>query len=411
MKILHTSDLHLGHIFYQHTRHAEHQHFLDWLLMQLAREQADVLILSGDIYDNYNPSAESQRLFYDFIQQAVEQNEGLQVVIIAGNHDSGARLETAAKLLRRHNVYVLGTVPRNSLGEIDFERLVLPLAPRGQQEAAMLCYAIPFLRAYDYDSDMTVEQGVKHYLAQMDRWVKQSDFKGLPVVVAAHLYAAGARIAESEHSERLTVGGQDVVNGSVFSRQYAYVALGHIHRAQSVAERDNLRYAGSPLPLSFGERDYLHSIVSIDIDERGHADYRLLDYSPLAGLRRLPERGVASPGEILELLAALPPAEGDRNAWPYLELYVRLERPEPTLRQQIFEGVRDKAVRFCRIVPSTKDSSPNQPKKLPTLEGTLQQMQPIDIAQEYYRERFDTSMPEALRTRFLQAQNSIDSAE
>lgn len=411
MKIIHTADLHLGHIFYQYTRYAEHQHFLDWLLQQLAREQADVLIVSGDIYDTHNPSAEAQRMFYDFLLQAVEENEGLQVVVIAGNHDSGARLEAAAELLHRHNIYVRGTVPRTALGEIDFARLVLPLAPRGQQEAALLCYALPFLRSFDYAAGMSTEQGVKYYLDEMDRWVKQSDFKGLPVAVAAHLYAAGARLAESEHSERIVVGGQDMVSGAVFSRHYAYTALGHIHKAQGVDERDNVRYAGSPLPLSFGERDYLHSVVSVEIDERGKAEYRLLDYAPLVRLRRIPEQGMATPEKLLSLLSALPAAEGDRETWPYLEVHVQVEQPEPQLRHQLAETVRDKAVRFCRIVPSTRSKRTESSDALPTLEGALQQLQPIDIAQRFYEERFGQPMPESLVGRFHQAQNSLSSAE
>ncbi|MCF0235373.1 MAG: exonuclease subunit SbcD, partial [Bacteroidaceae bacterium] len=95
MKIIHTADLHLGNVFHQHSRTAEHQHFLDWLRQTLTSEAADALIISGDVFDTHNPSAEAQRMLFDFLLQATEENEGLQIVVVAGNHDAGARLEAA----------------------------------------------------------------------------------------------------------------------------------------------------------------------------------------------------------------------------------------------------------------------------------------------------------------------------
>ena len=140
MKIIHTADLHLGNVFHQHSRVAEHRHFFQWLLQMLKHEEPDALIISGDIFDSPNPSVEVQRLFFDFLNQCTQENEGMQVVVIAGNHDSGARIEAAEELLRLHNIYVRGTVQRK--GEnIDFERNILPLSPRHTSEAAVVCSA------------------------------------------------------------------------------------------------------------------------------------------------------------------------------------------------------------------------------------------------------------------------------
>ena len=157
MKIIHTADLHLGNVFHQHSRVEEHRHFFQWLLQTLREETPDALIISGDIFDTPNPSVEVQRLFFDFLTDCTDQNEGMQVVIIAGNHDSGARLETAEALLQQHNIYVRGTVHRTG-DSYDFERNILPLSTRHSSEAAVVCYALPFLRAIDYPHGMSVEE-------------------------------------------------------------------------------------------------------------------------------------------------------------------------------------------------------------------------------------------------------------
>ena len=198
MKIIHTADLHLGNVFHQHSRVAEHRHFFQWLLQTLSTEKPDALIISGDVFDSPNPSVEVQRLFFDFLTQCTSENEDMQVVVIAGNHDSGARIEAAEELLRQHNIYVRGTVQRKE-DVYDFERNILPLSPRDTSEAAVVCYALPFLRPMDYPHGMSVEEGIKYHLQQMDKWHKGSDFKKLPVVVAAHFYAVGAFVNEQEH--------------------------------------------------------------------------------------------------------------------------------------------------------------------------------------------------------------------
>lgn len=414
MKIIHTADLHLGHVFHQHTRTAEHRHFLHWLQQTIAAEQADALIVSGDIFDTHNPSAEAQRLFFDFLIDTVEANEGLQVVVTAGNHDSGARLEAAAELLRRHNIYVRGTITRDADNQPDFEQLILPLSPRGTNEAAVVCYALPYLRPYDYASGLSAAEGLKHYLQQLDQRLKKSDFRRLPIVVAAHFYATGAEIASGEHSERLVVGGEDAIDAAVIGRDYSYVALGHIHKAQSVGGRDNICYAGSPLPLSFSERQYRHGVMCVEIDENGREQHRAIAYQPLATLLSVPERGAGKPEEVKQLLSDLPTADQqpDRSRWPYLEVNLQLSQPEPNLRHELFELVRNKAVRLCRITTGTARQHTSTPlKQLPTLEGSLSRLSPFDIAQKFYTDRYGTPMTSQLAERFHQAEQMAEHPE
>ena len=392
MKIIHTADWHLGNVFHRHNRVAEHRHFFGWLRDTIVQQQPDALIVSGDIFDGPNPAAEVQRLFYDFLTHLSVEHPGMSIILIAGNHDSGARLEAGEELLRLHNIFVRGTVWKDAEGETYFERMILPLAPRGSDTAEVVCYALPFLRPADYPAGLSVQDGLRHYLA-------------------AHFYAHGALIQAHEHSERLVVGGQDMVEIDTMGKAYAYVALGHIHRPQAVGNCANVRYAGSPLALSFSERDYKRAVNLVEIDPQGHVETTSLFYTPLCALISLPDRGALDPQEALSRLRSLPDAQpdDDREAYPYVEMNIRLAQPEPELRRRIGEIIEHKAVKFCRITTSTyREQSAQDDTQRPAAENSLHSQAPIDIAKQYYTARYGNEMPEALVERFNIAVNSID---
>lgn len=411
MKIIHTADWHLGNVFHRHNRVAEHRHFFGWLRDTIVQQQPDALIVSGDIFDGPNPAAEVQRLFYDFLTHLSVEHPGMSIILIAGNHDSGARLEAGEELLRLHNIFVRGTVWKDAEGETYFERMILPLAPRGSDTAEVVCYALPFLRPADYPAGLSVQDGLRHYLTNLDKRLKKTVFKRLPVVVAAHFYAHGALIQAHEHSERLVVGGQDMVEIDTMGKAYAYVALGHIHRPQAVGNCANVRYAGSPLALSFSERDYKRAVNLVEIDTQGHVETTSLFYTPLCALISLPDRGALDPQEALSRLRSLPDAQpdDDREAYPYVEMNIRLAQPEPELRRRIGEIIEHKAVKFCRITTSTyREQSAQDDTQRPAVENSLHSQAPIDIAKQYYTARYGNEMPEALVERFNIAVNSID---
>lgn len=411
MKIIHTADWHLGNVFHRHNRVAEHRHFFGWLRDTIVQQQPDALIVSGDIFDGPNPAAEVQRLFYDFLTHLSVEHPGMSIILIAGNHDSGARLEAGEELLRLHNIFVRGTVWKDAEGETYFERMILPLAPRGSDTAEVVCYALPFLRPADYPAGLSVQDGLRHYLTNLDKRLKKTVFKRLPVVVAAHFYAHGALIQAHEHSERLVVGGQDMVEIDTMGKAYAYVALGHIHRPQAVGNCANVRYAGSPLALSFSERDYKRAVNLVEIDTQGHVETTSLFYTPLCALISLPDRGALDPQEALSRLRSLPDAQpdDDREAYPYVEMNIRLAQPEPELRRRIGEIIEHKAVKFFRITTSTyREQSAQDDTQRPAVENSLHSQAPIDIAKQYYTARYGNEMPEALVERFNIAVNSID---
>ena len=404
MKIIHTADWHLGNTFHRHDRELEHRHFLSWLLTLLQTEEADALLVSGDVFDTSNPSAQAERLFYDFLQQAVTALPGLQVVVTAGNHDSAARLEAPRALLETQGITVRGLVRRGEDGQPDWEQFVVPLCERGGSEPVCMCVAIPFLRTVDLPAGQQLEEGLSHYFTQSLLHVRRGKHGSLPCIAMGHFYASGAQIAAEEHSERLVVGGQDVVDAKVVSHNFSYVALGHIHKAQQVGAQGQVYYAGSALPMSFSERNYVHGVQVIEIDKEGHLEVGRAEYEPLRSLLSVPSRGVASPDEVLGLLRNLPSANGDadNSAWPYLEIRIRSDRPTPELMADATQILSTKAVNFCRMVAQRPDEVGQPPETAFSLER-LRSLTPLQMAEAIYEERYGSPLPAELRLRFEKA--------
>ena len=400
MLIFHTADWHLGNIFHRHDRLAEHRHFFNWLIAQLREHQPDAMIVSGDVFDNANPSAAAESLFYEVLKEAIQAVEGLQIVIIAGNHDSAHRLEAPSPFLKANNIYVRGNVKRTESGAPDFEDLLLPLSSRKGAEAEVVCLALPYLRSSEYPSGLSVGDGIKYYVDGMLKALHRTDFKRLPIIAAAHFYAAGAEISE-EHSERLVVGGQDAVLTRSVDKVVSYTALGHIHRRQCVDYDRQMWYSGSVLPLSFSEKHYNHGVNCVRIFEDGKCTVDYLPYSPLRRLHSIPERGAASTAEVMEALSKLPNADEvpNRDAWDYLEIRVREQQPEPTFLAEVTEVLKGKAVYFCRIVREM--ITHNNDDQEAVISNAALHITPLEMAQRFYRQRYPEDMPQEMLDRFM----------
>lgn len=416
MKFIHTADWHLGNTFHGHSRTEEHRHFLNRLLDIIRERQPDALLITGDVFDSANPSAQAEELLYDFLLNATTALPGLQVVLTAGNHDSAGRIEAPAALLKTHNVYVRGTIHYNDDDEPDFEHYILPLAERGDSEAKCVCFALPFLRCGDYPSGLSAEEGLQYYLEKMHKLMRKSDFKKLPIVVAAHFYATRAEICNDEHSERLVVGGQDCVNADIVTKGISYTALGHIHKGQLVPGTTAVYYAGSPLPMSFSEIAYRQGVNEVEITSQGDCRVERLEYKPLRKLIAIPANGKAATAEtVFDAIAQLPNRgkNDDGMEWPYLEIRIEEHQPEPTLMHDVMEALSDKAVHFCRMIrvnpEVSKQDSELADEKL-TAE-TLSTISPLQMARKYFTARYNNDMPQELIDRFKQAEKAAEQAK
>ncbi|TNE84109.1 MAG: exonuclease subunit SbcD [Deltaproteobacteria bacterium] len=347
MRILHTSDWHLGHTLRSIDRDEEHARFLSWLLDALVRERVDALLVAGDVFDTANPPAYATRAYYGFLAEARRRLPGLDVVVVAGNHDSAARMDAPHPVLRELGVHVVGAMPRTDDG-FDAERLVLPLTnAQGQVEAWVA--AVPFLRQADLPHVAGMDpliDGVRAVYDEALRLVRERMEPGQALLATGHCYMVGTTL--SEQSERRILGGnQHPLPDSIFPPDVAYAALGHLHRAQIVGGRDNVRYSGSPIPLSMAEVDYEHQVVLLEL-----SGGVLLKSTPLFVPRWCPMLRVPAdgPGPVAEVLAALrdmTPCDPERPG--YLDVRVQLDGPYPGLRGEVESAIAFKNVRLVSL--------------------------------------------------------------
>ena len=403
IRILHTADWHLGQTFFGYDRAGEHEVFLNWLAGEIREREIDALIIAGDVFDVSNPSAASQSLYYHFIYRVTAENPTLQIVIVAGNHDSAARLEAPLPLLQAMRTEVRGVVRKSDDGEIDYDHLTVELKNR-DGEVELLCMAVPFLRQGDYPTVPTegnpYAEGVRELYTQLLQRLWKRRKENQSILAIGHLQAIGSEIAEKDYSERTVIGGLECVSPDAFSEQIAYTALGHIHKAQRVSGRENVRYAGSPIPMSFAEKHYHHGVVEVTFDGGCAVDIMRVECPRLIPLMSVPNGEPASPEIVLEILKELPVTEG---AEPYLEVKVLLDEPEPMLRQEVEEALADKNYRLARIVSTYRNETGNAEKENENWKRGLQEMSPLQIAQSAFEKIYPVEMPEELTDLFQEA--------
>ena len=331
----------------------------------------------------------------------------MQLVVVAGNHDSAARLESPLPLLQEMRTEIKGIV-RKQNGKIDYEHLLVELKnAAGEVEA--LCLAVPFLRQGDYPVVETegnpYAEGVKELYARLLKYALKKRTDGQALVAVGHLLATGSEIAEKDHSERIIIGGLESVSPESFPEQIVYTALGHIHKAQRVLGRENIRYAGSPLPMSFAEKHYHHGVVKVTLDEGWAVEIEKLEYTPLVRLLSIPATEAAAPDEVLDELRGLELPEDE--PMPYLEVKVKLSEPEPMLRQQVEEILEGKPVRLARIVSFYRQAAEGSVEE-EVLTAGLQEMNPLQIVKATFENSYQTEMPEELVNLFQEACRTIN---
>ncbi len=394
MRLLHTSDWHLGQTLHNYDRTYEHQCFLDWLLETIVSEEADALLIAGDIFDNANPSSSAQRQLYRFLQRARSRAPQLQIVVIAGNHDSPGRLEAPGPLLEAHGTTVIGNVVRDRDGAIDLERLIVPLRDKTGQIKAW-CLGVPFLRPGDVPRAEVAGDaylnGIALLYKQAFALARSRREAGQAILAMGHCHMVDGQ-SSIDSERRIVIGGTEALPASMFDPEIAYAALGHLHLAQRVGKKDHLRYSGSPLPLSFAEVGYQHQVLRIDFDGEVTREVTPLPVPRAVELLRVPAR----PAPLAEVLAALENLELDPElppqCRPYLEVRVLLDGPEPSLRAQVEAAIAGKPVRLAKIEPTRKVVTREDGADALTLDQ-LAQLQPDDIFRRLWQQRFGEDAP------------------
>lgn len=393
MKLLHTADWHLGHQLHGHDRHAEHQAFLDWLAATIAERRPDALLVAGDLFDTANPPASAWQQLYRFLARLRADHPALNIVLIGGNHDSPSKLDAPHELLRAFDLHLVGSVSRDGAGQLDIERLLVPL--RGDDGAVLAwCAAVPFLRSSDLrpaelaeGADRLVEGVRDIYRQVLEEGRRRAG--DLPLIAMGHAYLARGQL--SELSERKVLGGnQHALPGDLFTGA-DYTALGHLHLAQQMG--DKVHYSGSPLPLSLAEAEYRHQVLEVEFHGREASVSRLM-VPRAVEMIRLPEQTL---DEALAAIAALDLPECELAARPFLEVRLLLPKPEARIRERVLAALEGKPVRLARIASRYSGSG----RELAAgARVRLDEMSPEAVFRLCYQRQFEGEPDDALLASF-----------
>ncbi|MFK4074736.1 exonuclease subunit SbcD [Ectopseudomonas khazarica] len=345
LRVLHSSDWHLGQHFMGKTRQAEHQAFCAWLLEQVRAHAVDVLLIAGDVFDTGAPPSYAREQYYRLVVEL--RDAGCALVVLGGNHDSPAMLGESRSLLAQ-----LGTQVVPAVG-LDLAEQVLVLNDRSGQPGAILC-AIPFIRPRDVlasqagqsaqDKQQSLQQTIAaHYQALHALALERRNQIGqpLPIIASGHLTTVGASASESVRE--IYVGSLEAFPTSAFPPA-DYIALGHIHRPQKVGGLEHVRYSGSPIALSFDETRQQKEVLLLEF---GGASLQSITplavpvFQPMASLR----------GSLKELAGAIAEVAaqgtGERPVW--LEVQVSSDDYLSDLQGRISALCEGHAVEVLRI--------------------------------------------------------------
>lgn len=345
MKVLHTSDWHIGRTLCGRKRYNEFESFLSWLVETIQKERVDVLLIAGDVFDTCAPSNRAQELYYRFLYNAAASS-CRHIVIIAGNHDSPSFLNAPKDLLRALNVYVIGAAPENREDE------VLALTNDEGSLELIVC-AIPYLRDRDIrvsesgesveDKEKKLIEGIRNHYAEVVAIAEQKR-QGLdceiPVIAMGHLFTAGAQTVEGDGVRELYVGTLAHVVSEIFPDSLNYLALGHLHIPQKVNGSETLRYSGSPLPMGFGEAKQEKSVCLVTFSGI-HAEVKLVSVPVFQRLERIKGKWEELSTRILEL--------STNHSQTWLEVAYEGEEVIGDLRERLEEAVSGSEMEILRV--------------------------------------------------------------
>ena len=307
LKLLHTSDWHIGRTLYSRKRYEEFEAFLTWLAETIQQNEIDALLVAGDVFDTSAPSNRAQELYYRFLCR-VAASSCRHVVVVAGNHDSPSFLNAPKELLKALDVHVVGSSTESPEDEV----LVL----RNEQDVPeLIVCAVPYLRDRDIrvaeagesveDKERKLIDGIRTHYAVVAALAEQKREElgvDIPIVGTGHLFTAGGQTVDGDGVRELYVGSLAHVTAGVFPACFNYLALGHLHVPQKVNGSDTIRYSGSPLPMGFGEAKQQKSVCQIEFNSTA-ASVQLIDVPVFQKLERVKGDWDSISSRILELSA------------------------------------------------------------------------------------------------------------
>lgn len=372
MRILHTSDWHIGHRLYERRRIDEHRQFLDWLLTTIQENTVDVLLVAGDIFDTALPSSEATNLYYQFLFRLYSETHA-HAVITAGNHDSALHLAAPQEFLKMGRIHVVGVVSEPAACVV-----TLPSANPGVAIAA-----VPYM----YESDLshisfeTAPERAERYRERLKAFYRQCVEcmpPGLPKILMGHLYVQGGKVGDSERN--IQIGEATAMQISDFPHDATYVALGHLHRPHAISgARYPVQYAGSPLPLRFNEANYSKKVYLLDVPITGDVEMEEIEIPVFKELCT-----VAGALDEVRLMAVSPEWDGK-----YIQVQLKLNQPAVGISDEIREIFDQHGGEVLSVEVELPAQTDRQEIPIEDMQ------QPTEIFEQFYKERFN-ELPDVL---------------
>lgn len=372
MKILHTSDWHLGHTLYNYDRTEEQMVMLLQMVNIVKEQKPDVFLLCGDVYHTPQPSSAVQTMFTNALVEIHDANPSMTIVITAGNHDSSTKHDIFRTPWKALKVYTVGGIDANRK-----EDMIVEVPEKG------------YVIAIPYVNERNMPKGLFQELLDI---VEEKNTDNLPVVMSAHTTVRGCDFAGHENASEYSVGGIDSYDLEDMGTGYDYLALGHIHHGQFIhSGMHNVRYCGTPIPVSFDE-NYKHSVSIVEIASHGEKpSFKEIEINPHRPLVTLPTEGFATWEDAKELLENFP---NDIDA--YIRLNVEVDDFLPVEANAEAQLIcNEKKCRFCVINPRRLKKNRKEAKAMSVEEFKTEE--PIEIAQRYAEDlgiEFDSDMKE-----------------
>ncbi|WP_339137353.1 MAG: exonuclease SbcCD subunit D C-terminal domain-containing protein [Candidatus Electrothrix sp. GW3-4] len=346
LRILHTSDWHIGRTLYGRHRYAEFTAFFNWLHDTIVEQQVDILLVAGDVFHTTTPSNRAQQLYYNFLCR-VAASSCRHLVVTAGNHDSPTFLSAPRELLLALNIHVLAALPSSPAEE------VLVLKDQAGEPEAIIC-AVPFLRDRDIrtavagqdqdDRERDLVQGIKQHYSEVCAEAEEQRNKlarPVPIIGMGHLFTAGGSTVEGDGVRNLYVGSLASVSADAFPDSLDYLALGHLHAPQKVGGNETRRYSGAPLVMGFGEAEKEKKVCLLAFPESGPPTVTPLTVPVFQAIKRIQGDWDHIQAELTTLKL-----EG-RAIW--LEIIYQGEELIADLRQRLDEIIADSSLEILRI--------------------------------------------------------------
>ena len=372
MKIIHTADWHIGQRLHERSRLNEHAQFLDWLLEIIQKHKVELLLVSGDIFDTSLPSAEATNLYYRFLYRLFDETEAY-TVITAGNHDSARHLEAPREFLEMGKIYVVGLAT-------DPAKCVLPFPPNNP---SVMVAAVPYLSETElphvsYEAEIEKSERYRERLKSFYTDCVSCMPEELPKILMGHLFVQGGKVTDSERN--IQIGGATAIHANDFPNGVDYVALGHLHRPQTIKDTDYpIRYSGSPIPLRFNETGYRKAVYLLVLSDDG-----TLALDETIEIPIFKELCAVEGDESLVLSEAM------TGNWTgkYVQVKLKLSKPRVGISDEIRQAFSERGGEVLSVEVELPEATPGSQISVEDMK------RPEEIFEQFHRANFDGKPPD-----------------